>query len=747
MLSLIDQYRVFKLNSFRQNQLESVNAALAGKDCFVLMPTGGGKSLCYQLPATISLGATTGITVVISPLISLIQDQIQHLQAKDIPCAWLSGTMDPQMRKWVFQELKRPQPVLKLIYMTPEMVNKSGQVQKALFDLYTRKQLARFVIDEAHCLSQWGHDFRPDYKDLGNLRNTFVQTPVMALTATANEKVKMDIKVNLRMNQCLEFAMSFNRPNLIYEIRPKIKNFQTEMVELIRKNWLGQSGIIYCTSKRACEELSETLRTKHGLACHYYHAGMEKEDRVKIQQSWQHNQIQIIVATVAFGMGIDKPDVRFVIHNSLPHSLEGYYQETGRAGRDGKPSYCILYYSYSDKKTIEFLIDRGEGPREQKERQKENLRQMILFCENNTDCRRQQVLAYFGETFDPALCNRTCDVCKIGRSGAVKTDLTDMARKAIRLIESLENQTVTLSYCVDVFRGSKIQKIVQNGHDMIELHGAGKSLTKSDTERLFRGLVLQKVLKEVCQENSSGFVSSYVRLGSAARRSLMAPDFKFEIQLNDNPVAEIGGKRKTVIETVYEDAPVDDHGYSFQDDDISDYYDGDDIDDFAMDEFDEPNPSRVQVEDDPNMTQMPAVNPPPIKLKYDRASLPENQRLKLYESLRQERNRIAGGRGVAPIGVFTDSILLSVSKVLPTSVEELVKLCLADATKASLYGQYMIDIVAKFTSGPVVPQRTTVAPQSVLGDAGRNKSLYFAGATKQPAAGSGIRMAPMRSFK
>jgi RecQ family ATP-dependent DNA helicase len=230
-------------------------------------------------------------------------------------------------------------------------------------------------------------------KELGQLKVNYPRVPLMALTATANEKVKVDVKVNLRIPNCLEFAMSFNRPNLIYEVVPKTRSIDEDIVKMIRERWKGRSGIIYCTSKKKCEDCAETLSKDFNISAKYYHAGLEKEDRSRIQNEWASNQIQIIVATVAFGMGIDKPDVRFVIHYSLPQSIEGYYQETGRAGRDGNLSHCILFYTYRDKSTIEFLIEKGEGHYQQKERQRENLRQMIMFCENKTDCRRRQLLS------------------------------------------------------------------------------------------------------------------------------------------------------------------------------------------------------------------------------------------------------------------------------------------------------------------------------------------------------------------
>ncbi|KAI3630698.1 hypothetical protein MIR68_012133 [Amoeboaphelidium protococcarum] len=706
--------QVFKLNNFRQNQLEAINSALSGNDCFILMPTGGGKSLCYQLPAIISNGvATHGLTIVISPLISLIYDQIHHLQAKQIPAVCISGDMEATKRNWVFSLLRQRPLVLKLLYLTPEMINKSTQVQTAIRNLYQQKLLARFVIDEAHCLSQWGHDFRKDYKDLGQLKNQYRGIPFMALTATANDRVKMDIKVNLQMQDCTEFAMSFNRPNLSYEVVPKTKNIESDMVTMINRRWKGQCGIIYCTSKRASENVSEILKTKYGMKIHYYHGGMDKNERSKVQQAWQLNQINIIACTVSFGMGVDKPDVRFVLHYSIPQSLEGYYQETGRAGRDGQHSDCVLFYSYKDKSLIDFLIEQGEGGQEQKDRQRENLRQIIMYCENKADCRRQQVLAYFGEQFNPENCNKTCDVCKKGKVVTVKRDVTEEAKQLIQLVNEIEQDKVTMAQCLDIFKGSKSGKIMQAGYDRLNGHGAGKSFQKTDAERIFKALVYEyKAIKETCVQNQSGFVNTYVRTTSAAGQLLRNSNFKMELSLSEEKVtkskrksegkdnATTGKKSKTRASL-----ELDEHETSWQDEDnVDDYGDGNDyeVDDVydhytAVDEFEnfEPVQQNVQIVSNNNNTFGSRSSEQTTQALPIRCHDPE-QRNALLQKLKSMRMQLLMNRNMAASKVFSDEQLMEISKALPRNDEELSIICGQD--KVRLYGKYVHKELQDFQS-------------------------------------------------
>ncbi|KAI5956623.1 SGS1 [Candida theae] len=510
--------KVFKLQSFRPNQLEAVVASLLNKDVFVLMPTGGGKSLCYQLPALIKGGHSKGTTVVISPLISLMQDQVQHLIHKNIKAGMISSKANSDDNKHTLNLFR--EGFLDIVYLSPEKANKSTMIQKIIGKLYERNQLARVVIDEAHCLSSWGHDFRPDYKGMGFFKERFPRVPIMALTATANEKVRMDIVHHLKMDSPVYLKQSFNRTNLYYEIRWKSGNYLESIKDYILSRYKNKCGIIYCHSKQSCEQTSAKLN-EFGLKTSFYHAGMTPEDRFKIQTNWQKNKIQLICATIAFGMGIDKPDVRFVIHLFIPRSLEGYYQETGRAGRDGKPSECIMYYCYKDARSLQNMIHRDADLTEEgKENHLAKLRQVVQYCENTTDCRRKQVLHYFNETFNPVNCKKQCDNCKnYNHVTVVEKDCTLYAQDILKLVKSIQSEKVTVLHCQDVFRGLKYSKITKMGHNNNPYHGKGKSLDKTDVERIFFYLLSEECLVEY-QVMKGGFASNYVRVGRNSTKVL-----------------------------------------------------------------------------------------------------------------------------------------------------------------------------------------------------------------------------------
>ena len=554
----------FHLRGFRPNQLEAINATLAGKDAFVLMPTGGGKSLCYQLPSIISSGKTQGVTIVISPLLSLMQDQVDHLQKLKIQALLINSEVSAEQRKLVMGCLKdrQPEKFCQLLYITPEMINKSQTMLNLFRSLHQRNKFARIVIDEAHCVSQWGHDFRPDYKQLGEIRRQFGGVPVIALTATATENVKIDVIHNLGIQDCEVFTQSFNRPNLSYDVRQKgkAKDVLDSIAQTINQSYKGQSGIIYCLSKKNCEDLATKLQKQFSINARFYHAGMDAEDRKKVQKKWQLGQHQVIVATIAFGMGIDKPDVRFVIHHTIPKSLEGYYQETGRAGRDGRKSGCFLYYGYQDTSALKRMIDDGDGSYDQKERQRKMLRNVVQFCENRSDCRRVQILNYFNESFKREDCQASCDNCNSTSTFEIQ-DLSQYAAAAIKLVSSIQSDNVTLLHCIDIMRGAKTKKITDLNHDRLQEYSIGSNLNRGSIERLFYRLLSEDALAEHNVMNRSGFAHQYVHLGTNADDFWSGrKDLKIQIRLSPSstekfPKKHIAKNKETGVAGVRPDYP------------------------------------------------------------------------------------------------------------------------------------------------------------------------------------------------
>jgi ATP-dependent DNA helicase RecQ len=529
----------FGYDGFRPLQHEVIENVLARRDTLTVMPTGGGKSLCYQIPSLLF----DGLTVVISPLISLMKDQVEQLRAFGVPALFLNSSLSPQEYQANMDRVKRGE--VKLLYVAPETL-----LTPRILTLLAGLKVDCLTIDEAHCISEWGHDFRPEYRQIVQVRQRFPKAVCLALTATATTRVRQDIRSTLKFASANEFVASFNRENLHLEvIRKGDPSLQT--VQILER-YKDQSGIIYCFSRRQVDELAAYLASQ-GFSARPYHAGLEDADRRRNQEDFIRDDVQIIVATIAFGMGINKPNVRFVVHYDLPKSIEGYYQEIGRAGRDGLPAYCLLLYSYADAAKIRYFIEQKTG--DERRVAAQHLDAIIRYAEDEAACRRKPLLAYFGETYATGNCSN-CDNCT--SAPAASTDITVFAHKFLSCVRRADER-FGAAHIVDILLGSKSEKVLRWAHDKLSTYGIGKELTRPQWMHLARQLVQAGYLRQDGEYRTLGLTDRALEslknrtpitgtVQEAAERARKAARKKDELEYDQDLFAILRQKRKELAD-------------------------------------------------------------------------------------------------------------------------------------------------------------------------------------------------------
>src|SRR5688572_17327634 len=503
---------IFGYSQFRGNQEIIIRNLLDGKNTFVIMPTGAGKSLCYQLPAMIH----DGLAIVISPLIALMKNQVDQMNAYGVNARFLNSTLS----KSEITRLKKDcmNGVVKLLYVAPESLNKEETIE------FLKKVNVSFVaIDEAHCISEWGHDFRPEYRRIKNMIQNLGDMPVIALTATATPKVQIDIQKNLQMEEADVFISSFNRKNLYYEVRPK-KETKKQLIKFLKEH-KGKSGVIYCLSRKKVEEIAQLLNV-NGFKAAPYHAGLDPDVRMKNQDDFLNEEVDIIVATIAFGMGIDKPDVRFVVHYDVPKSLEGYYQETGRSGRDGLEGLCLMFYSHNDLNKLEkFNKDKAV---QERENARVLLQEMEFYAESPV-CRRKQLLHYFGEEYKEKNCG-SCDNCMHPRERFDGTEFVTIALEAVKQT----NERFTLSHLVNVIRGTEDEYVKSYAHFDLPIYGKGDQEDADFWKSVIRqALIYQYLEKDIDNIGNLKLSERGVEFLKKPHEIILARDHDFTTEIEE----------------------------------------------------------------------------------------------------------------------------------------------------------------------------------------------------------------------
>jgi ATP-dependent DNA helicase RecQ len=525
--------KIFGFNQFRGNQEGIVDNILAGNNTFVIMPTGAGKSLCYQLPAVIK----EGTAIVISPLIALMKNQVDQLNAFGISAYFLNSTLSKSEINKVKKETLAGRT--KLLYVAPESLTKADNIS-----FLKDAKLSFVAIDEAHCISEWGHDFRPEYRKIKSIiAQIGEQLPVIALTATATPKVQQDIQRNLQMEEADLFKSSFNRTNLFYEVKPKIKGETKKHLIKYIKAHKGKSGIIYCLSRKKVEEIAMLLKV-NGINAAPYHAGLDSSVRIKTQDDFLNEEIDVIVATIAFGMGIDKPDVRYVIHYDVPKSLEGYYQETGRAGRDGLEGHCLMFYRYDDIIKLEKF--NKDKPVNERENAKVLLQEMAAYAESSV-CRRKVLLHYFGEKFE-----KDCGFCDNCKKPKETFEAMDSVLQVIEAVKETK-QRFTLDHIVNVLRGENNEYMESYHHDQLPVYGQGKDHDEKHWKTVIRQAMISGFLEKDIEnygvlklsEKSEEFAENPYSL-------TFSKDHDFEQMAEDNLAEGLSNNNKAYDEKLFE---------------------------------------------------------------------------------------------------------------------------------------------------------------------------------------------------